>query len=424
MGIKIMDYKNMMDLFSKKVENKEEVPEYFEQPLSPDQLATMETPQEEAIDQANDVVEASNAYDQQNLQLTPEEIQQQTAMMNQTPQITPRAEEGALTPEMVQQQKARDIAATSVPSEEEEEELTDQERRIALLNEFERSKAQDFDTRERAKMEDAFRMMNKSIAGRGGLGMPKLGPSALSQAPKERDYKEMMAKYKMLTGDKKKEETKSERVDRELKEEKRDKLRREAEKPRKTEAEKVIDREFGKEYNKWQSGGKADYEENSKIFREAIKQLKDDKVDTGTFSGMGANVPGVRTKTAELQNRVRKAINGMLRATLGAQFTEKEGERIFNQTFDPFASEESNIANMETELAKIEKRAQSMEDRGKHYRKNKTMVGYEPSQTSEMPVKEETVSFGGKDYRVGSTVMIKGKRFLIKDKKGTLEEVK
>ena len=145
-----------------------------------------------------------------------------------------------------------------------------------------------------------------------------------------------------------------------------------------SEGEKVLDREFAKEYNKWQTGGKADFVENKKIFDEAISALKKGKVSTGSLSGLGARTPLVRTDTRELESRVRKAINNMLKATLGAQFTEKEGERIFEQTFDPFASEETNIKNMQTELSKIENRAKFLEDQGKYFRKNKTLSGYEP----------------------------------------------
>jgi hypothetical protein len=144
-----------------------------------------------------------------------------------------------------------------------------------------------------------------------------------------------------------------------------------------SEGEKVLDREFAKELNKWNTGGKADYEENSKIFREAIKALKDNKVSTGTFAGIGAKVPGYRTETKQLETRVRKAINGMLRATLGAQFTEAEGERIFSQTFDPSSPEKENIKNMETELNKIEKRKQALDSQGSYFKKNKTLSGFE-----------------------------------------------
>lgn len=144
-----------------------------------------------------------------------------------------------------------------------------------------------------------------------------------------------------------------------------------------TEGEKTVDREFAKEYNKWATGGKSDYEVNSKIFKDAISKLKTGKVSTGTLSGLGARIPGYRSETREVEDQVRKAINGMLRATLGAQFTEKEGERIFQQTFDPAKSEKANVRAMELELAKLEKRKNDIEDMGKYYTKNKTISGYE-----------------------------------------------
>lgn len=184
-----------------------------------------------------------------------------------------------------------------------------------------------------------------------------------------------------------------------------------------SEGEKVIDREFAKKYNDWRTGGKADYEENKKIFVEAIGALGKDletgkkipaKVSTGTASGVGARIPVVRTDTRELETRVRKAINGMLRATLGAQFTEQEGERIFNQTFDPFADASENIKNMETELAKIQKRADAFESQGQFFVKNKSLRDYpvqsgSPSnQQPQTPGPGSIINSGGKRYRVGA----------------------
>lgn len=150
-----------------------------------------------------------------------------------------------------------------------------------------------------------------------------------------------------------------------------------------TEGEKVVDREFAKEYNKWTTGGKADYEVNSKIFKEAIKDLEEGKVDTGPLEGIGARTPIIRTDARAMEDRVRKAINSMLRATLGAQFTEKEGERIFAQTFDPFKSSEDNIRAMQLELDKIEKRKDAIEDMGSYYEKKKTLAGYNAPKVKE-----------------------------------------
>jgi len=179
----------------------------------------------------------------------------------------------------------------------------------------------------------------------------------------------------------------------ELKADANKQLQAQAEKP--TIGEETVDREFAKKYNEWRTGGKADYEENKKIFDEAINALEKGKVTTGTTSGVGARLPGVRTDTRELETRVRKAVNGMLRATLGAQFTEEEGKRIFEQTFDPFSSPEQNIKNMQTELSRIENRAKDIESQGKYFTKQKTLSGFESQETPlETPKKRREIRQG------------------------------
>ena len=161
-----------------------------------------------------------------------------------------------------------------------------------------------------------------------------------------------------------------------------------SEKP--TVGEQTVDREFAKKYNEWRTGGEADYKQNKIIFDEAIKALEDKKVQTGTLAGIGANIPGIRTEARQLETRVRKALNSMLRATLGAQFTENEGERIFEQTFDPSASSTENIKNMKTELKKIEKRARDIKIQGDYFTKNKTLSKF-PTEKLEIEEKIQNV---------------------------------
>lgn len=173
----------------------------------------------------------------------------------------------------------------------------------------------------------------------------------------------------------------------------------EEEKQKPTIGEQTVDREFAKKYNEWRTGGRADYEENKKIFDEAISALEKGKISTGTTSGIGSRIPGIRTEARELETRVRKAVNGMLRATLGAQFTEEEGKRIFEQTFDPFASPEENIKNMQTELNRIEKRAVDIEQQGKYFTKQKTVSGFEPEISTTTPT-----TILRKDPKSGRTV--------------------
>lgn len=167
-----------------------------------------------------------------------------------------------------------------------------------------------------------------------------------------------------------------------------EKTGRKAEEVKPTIGEQTVDKEFAKKYNEWRTGGKADYEENKKIFDEAIQALDKGKIDTGTTSGIAARIPGVRTDTRELETRVRKALNSMLRATLGAQFTQEEGERIFQQTFDPFASPKENVKNMQTELNKIEKRAKDLEQQGQFFDKQKTLSGFQSGSQAETSQKQ------------------------------------
>jgi hypothetical protein len=281
-----------------------------------------------------------------------------------------------------------------------------------------------------ARDSDRNRMMlANAIKGLGTLGQAELqrksgvsggidkfqaikGQDTASALVKDRDSKlsQLQNQLKMMQGQEMSPYQKAMLEDRKLGRESREKIA--SEKKRATPVklsvgEEQVDKEFGKKYSSWNTDGRADYDVNKKIFSDAIADIKDNKVDTGFIAGVGSKIPGVRTNTAELQSRVQKAINGMLRATLGSQFTEKEGQRIFNQTFDPSASEDANVENMELEIAKLDKRKEAMEDMGSYFKDNKTMSGYEakplsePNYTSEQKKapSSDIVEKNGKKYK-------------------------
>jgi hypothetical protein len=153
-------------------------------------------------------------------------------------------------------------------------------------------------------------------------------------------------------------------------------LNKTKEKP--SEGEKTMDREFAKDYTDWKTSGKADFESNSKILEDAMQDLKTGKVKTGVAEGILAKNPIYVTSAAALESRVRKALNSGLRATFGAQFAEREGERIFQQTFDSRKSPEENAATMKIELDKIKAKAADMQDQANYFEKNKgSLSGYE-----------------------------------------------
>jgi hypothetical protein len=59
-------------------------------------------------------------------------------------------------------------------------------------------------------------------------------------------------------------------------------------------------------------------------------------------------------ESLKLEQDVRAAAQGALRATLGSQFTEKEGERIMAAAYDPKLSPEANIAKIDAAIAELE----------------------------------------------------------------------
>jgi hypothetical protein len=296
-------------------------------------------------------------------------------------------------------EQSRDIASTSSnPAPQSQlQKLQEQMTQLRTDDDAKIAEARDSD---RNRM-----MLANAIKGLGTLGQAELqrksgvsggidkfqavkGQDTASALVKDRDSKlsQLQNQLKMIQGQEMSPYQKAMLEDRKLGRESREKIA--SEKKRATPVklsvgEEQVDKEFGKKYSAWNTDGRADYDVNKKIFTDAIADIKDNKVDTGFIAGVGSKIPGVRTNTAELQSRVQKAINGMLRATLGSQFTEKEGQRIFNQTFDPSASEEANIENMELEIAKLDKRKEAMEDMGSYFKDNKTMSGYEAKPLSE-----------------------------------------
>lgn len=121
-------------------------------------------------------------------------------------------------------------------------------------------------------------------------------------------------------------------------------------------------REIAKEYADFTAGGgRAVVEKNLSRLENAAKKLEAGKVKTGQVSNV---IPGLRSDVAQdvlnpevaaLRDDVRGAIQGTLRQVLGAQFTEKEGEAIFNRAFNPRLSAEENARRIRQEVEGLRK---------------------------------------------------------------------
>lgn len=139
-------------------------------------------------------------------------------------------------------------------------------------------------------------------------------------------------------------------------------------------------KDFGKIANEWIVGNKA-ADANALIQNlEEVKTMLESSDDiTGGF--IGALPTGVRErvypKSIEAQERVESVIQRGLRETLGAQFTEKEGERLIKRAYNPNLSEEENLKRVNRLLATMKIAIQKKNDAVAYYNEKGTLAGYD-----------------------------------------------
>lgn len=139
-------------------------------------------------------------------------------------------------------------------------------------------------------------------------------------------------------------------------------------------------KDFGKEANEWIIGNKA-ADANALIqnLEEVQNMLATNKNITGGF--IGALPMSVRERvypeSVAAQERVESVVQRGLKETLGAQFTEKEGERLIKRAYNPNLSEEENLKRVNRLLATMKIAIQKKNDAVAYYSQNGTLAGYD-----------------------------------------------
>lgn len=143
------------------------------------------------------------------------------------------------------------------------------------------------------------------------------------------------------------------------------------------EGRKAVDKDYAKDYNDWTSAGRATVEKNLERLRNAKAALAEDSSLTGSIRGNTPDVIRNFTNEKAIQTRddVRAAAQGALKATLGAQFTEKEGERIMNQSYNEKLSPEANIEKIDAAIKELETNRENNDRKAVHFQKYGTLNG-------------------------------------------------
>jgi hypothetical protein len=150
---------------------------------------------------------------------------------------------------------------------------------------------------------------------------------------------------------------------------------------------KTVNEKFGTEVNDWViSGGFSGAKANLIKIDDAIEQLEKSKDDFFGLTGKNVGVipKGLRAMfnpdSADLEDNIRSIVYESLRQTLGAQFAEKEGEKLIQASFNSMLSEEKNIVRLKRMRAKILEMAKAKQKSYEYFRANNgNMSGYSGS---------------------------------------------
>lgn len=151
-----------------------------------------------------------------------------------------------------------------------------------------------------------------------------------------------------------------------------------------TPGRKAADVAFGKEYVDFNTTGLPTAEKGIGTLEQARQELKD---KGGELTGpiRGAMPDFIRAFTnpeaVAVKERIRGAVQSTLKSTLGAQFTEKEGERIFNNAYNDRLSPEENINRLDRIIAELKGGKESKQAMGDYFEQKGTLTGYKGGKT-------------------------------------------
>ncbi len=148
-----------------------------------------------------------------------------------------------------------------------------------------------------------------------------------------------------------------------------------------SEAEKAIDKQFAKDYNTFIAGGGfADAQKNINQLKEVRAELSRGANVTGPVVGRLPFRDVFNPRAEAIQETVEEVVQRNLRLVLGAQFTEKEGERLISRAYNPKQPEAENIKRLDRLISQIDQAAQAKVRAGEYFEKNGTLKGFRGTQ--------------------------------------------
>jgi len=144
-----------------------------------------------------------------------------------------------------------------------------------------------------------------------------------------------------------------------------------------SDGQKSLDKNFSKEYQKFViEGGFADVQKGLSQLDEAVDILSGDENVTGSYIGRLPFQDIFNKSGVKANEMVSEVVQRNLRLILGAQFTEKEGEKLISRAFNPNLSEQENIKRIKRLAESMKKALKQKQDAAVYFEDNGTLKGY------------------------------------------------
>ena len=166
---------------------------------------------------------------------------------------------------------------------------------------------------------------------------------------------------------------------RELQQRRADRVQKAQQKLDLTPAQKKVDESFAKDYNEFiAQGGQADAKKQINQLEEVIGKLGETDTATGRIIGLAPKMLRdiITPEGSALQDSAEEVIQRNLRLILGAQFTEKEGERLIARAYNPRLSEEENARRLTNLVSQMKEAFKNKAEAVEYYEQNGTLKGF------------------------------------------------
>jgi hypothetical protein len=142
--------------------------------------------------------------------------------------------------------------------------------------------------------------------------------------------------------------------------------------------QETIDKKFAEDYVAWRGGGGQDMTAQIAQLKPVIQALEAGQLITGMKVAVQPDLLLAMTNPKALQAReqVEEVVQRNLRAVLGAQFTEKEGERLIARAYNPKLLPEENAKRVRRLFLQMSTAAEQKQEMVDYFDKNQTLRGF------------------------------------------------